>query len=185
MLSPAISKDTESLETLDFHEKFVQVIEGKAAPTKNFRHGLNPATNKKLPEVPVASQDDVDRAVVAAMAAFNAWSKVPYDQRRASVVRLADTLDEKRSQFISLLTTEQGKPVGLTSWSFHVLLLFTSGLLHCFQLLLTAFARQLKLLSKLTQLFDGCEKCLTLNYQRRLWRTTTYIQSSCDTRPLA
>lgn len=50
--------------TVDFDLKsgYVQIINGKKAPTATTRHGLNPANLKKLPEVPVATEKDLDQA---------------------------------------------------------------------------------------------------------------------------
>ncbi|GKT41810.1 putative aldehyde dehydrogenase fus7 [Colletotrichum spaethianum] len=89
---------------------FVQIINGEPSATQRTRHGINPANLKPKEEVPVASRDDVDRAVAAAQAAFKTWSKFPYDKRRKAVLAYADAIDGLRSQFRDLLISEQGKP---------------------------------------------------------------------------
>lgn len=96
---------------LSFEHEFVQIIDGKPSATERTRHGVNPANLEQKPEVPVASSNDVDRAVAAAQVAFKSWSNVPYSERRKAVLAYADAVDELRSQFRDLLISEQGKPV--------------------------------------------------------------------------
>ncbi|CCF31942.1 hypothetical protein CH063_04418, partial [Colletotrichum higginsianum] len=62
---------------LSFEHEFVQIIDGKPSATERTRHGVNPANLEQKPEVPVASSNDVDRAVAAAQVAFKSWSKIP------------------------------------------------------------------------------------------------------------
>ncbi|KAJ5873849.1 uncharacterized protein N7529_002279 [Penicillium soppii] len=99
--------------TVEFDLKsiYVQIIKGKSAPTKVTRHGLNPATLEALPEVPIATPDDLDSAVDAAKAAYKLWSTTPYEDRKKAVVAYADALDQYKDQFRDLLVAEQGKPI--------------------------------------------------------------------------
>ncbi|KAK1996013.1 aldehyde dehydrogenase [Colletotrichum falcatum] len=90
---------------------FVQIIDGRPAPTETTRRGVNPATLEPKDEVPVASRGDVDTAVAAARAAFKTWSEIPYDQRRKAVLAFGDALDGLRGEFRDLLISEQGKPI--------------------------------------------------------------------------
>jgi delta 1-pyrroline-5-carboxylate dehydrogenase len=98
--------------SINFKGDFVQIIDGQSAPTKETRHGLNPANLQEMAKVPVATQQDLDRAVAAAKKAFKTWSKTPYEERRESVLAFADAVDSHRGEFQALLTAEQGKPVG-------------------------------------------------------------------------
>ncbi|RFU73366.1 aldehyde dehydrogenase [Trichoderma arundinaceum] len=102
---------TENVQTLDFQNGFVQIINGKSAPTEQSRHGLNPATQKAKPDVPLATKEDLDRAVDAAKEAFKKWSKVPYEERQAAVLAYADAVEKMRTEFRDLLISEQGKPI--------------------------------------------------------------------------
>jgi acyl-CoA reductase-like NAD-dependent aldehyde dehydrogenase len=102
---------TKPVQKLDFQGGFVQIINGKSAPTAESRHGVNPATLKAKPDVPVATQGDLDRAVDAAKEAFKKWSKVPYEERKAAVLAWADAMESMRTEFRDLLIAEQGKPV--------------------------------------------------------------------------
>ena len=97
--------------TFDIFSEYKNTINGKLTTTKETRHGINPATGKANPEVPVATQQDVDDAVNAGKAAFKKWSKVPYAERKKAVMAFADALEKHTEDFAKLLTQEQGKPV--------------------------------------------------------------------------
>jgi hypothetical protein len=99
------------MANLTFQDGFVQIINGRSSLTSQTRHGLNPATLQPKAEVPVASRDDLDRAVAAAKEAFKTWSKTPYKERRSAVLAYADAIDAFRPEFRDLLVAEQGKPV--------------------------------------------------------------------------
>ncbi|KAJ6028848.1 hypothetical protein N7540_004424 [Penicillium herquei] len=99
--------------TIDFYlgSNYVQIIDGESSPTEFTRHGLNPATLEVLPEVPVATPEDLDKAVAAGKAAFKLWSTTPYEDRKKSVLAYADAIAQYSDQFRDLLITEQGKPI--------------------------------------------------------------------------
>jgi acyl-CoA reductase-like NAD-dependent aldehyde dehydrogenase len=99
------------ISSFDASSNFQNTINGKLSGTKTTRHGINPATGKPNPEVPVATPKDVDAAVSAAKEAFKSWSNVPYDERRQAVIAFGDALEAHSNDFAKLLTQEQGKPV--------------------------------------------------------------------------
>lgn len=107
----APSATEPSTNALDFQGGFVQIINGKSAPTATTRHGINPATLKAKAEVPLATKEDLDNAVAAGKAAFKTWSKVPYEERKAAVLAFADALEKQHAEFRDLLISEQGKPI--------------------------------------------------------------------------
>ncbi|PTD11455.1 putative aldehyde dehydrogenase FUS7 [Fusarium culmorum] len=102
---------TNGTKTLNLKDNYVQIINGKSAPTQKTHQGINPATLEKKPEVPVASQDDLNKAVDAARKAFKSWSKVPWEERRQKLFAWADAVEAQKKEFAQLLTSEQGKPV--------------------------------------------------------------------------
>lgn len=102
---------------VDMHSDYIQIINGKSAPTAESRHGLNPATLEPKAKVPVATKDDLDNAVKAAKTAFKTWSKVPYEDRRKAVLAYADAIESLRTEFRDLLISEQGKPVSYGNFS--------------------------------------------------------------------
>lgn len=97
----------------DVFGEYNNVIDGKLSSTSTTRHGINPATGKELPPVPVATQEDVDAAVAAGQKAFKSWSKTSYEERGKAVCALADALEKHSEDFKKLLSMEQGKPVRL------------------------------------------------------------------------
>lgn len=94
----------------DVFNGFYNTINGKLTTTETTRHGINPATGKPNPEVPVSTQKDVDDSVAAAKEAFKSWSKVPLAERRKALLAFADGLEKHVQDFAKLLTQEQGKP---------------------------------------------------------------------------
>ncbi|CZT09635.1 related to aldehyde dehydrogenase (NAD+), mitochondrial [Rhynchosporium graminicola] len=89
---------------------FKHCVNGELVDTKQHRHGINPANLKNLPDVPVATEEDLDTAVAAARVAFESWSKVSWELRKKTLLEFIDALEAKKDEFTKLLTTEQGKP---------------------------------------------------------------------------
>ncbi|KAL4726643.1 hypothetical protein ACLX1H_005531 [Fusarium chlamydosporum] len=102
-------------KSLNLWDNYVQIINGKSAPTQKTHQGTNPATLEKKPEVPIASQDDLNQAVDAARKAFKSWSKVPWEERRQKLLAWADAVEAQKDEFAQLLTSEQGKPTAQAS----------------------------------------------------------------------
>ncbi|MGN6808184.1 MAG: aldehyde dehydrogenase family protein, partial [Trinickia sp.] len=74
---------------------------------------LNPSTGKVLADVAKCDAKDVDRAVVAARAAFESgvWSKATPAQRKGVLLRLAQLIDENAEELALLEALEAGKPI--------------------------------------------------------------------------
>lgn len=72
----------------------------------------NPATNDVIGKVACAGKGDLDRALAAAERGFKVWRKVsPFD--RAKVLRrAAELMRERVDKIATLMTQEQGKPIG-------------------------------------------------------------------------
>jgi len=75
---------------------------------------LNPATGQVLAEVAACDAEDVDAAVQAARAAFDAgvWSKLAPAECKAIMFEFADLIDANRLELSVLESLEAGKPVG-------------------------------------------------------------------------
>ncbi|CZR69175.1 related to aldehyde dehydrogenase (NAD+), mitochondrial [Phialocephala subalpina] len=101
-----------STTKLDF-TTFSNVINGKLVPASDdaTRHGINPATKKANPPVPVATKQDLDTAVEAGRVAFKKWAKTSVQERRDALLKFADALKAQQEEFAKLLTMEQGKPL--------------------------------------------------------------------------
>lgn len=82
---------------------------------------INPATGAPFATVPRASQADADAAIAAAKAAVPGWSAVPFAERQAKLVALADAVAAHGEELARLITQEQGKPLpeamGEVAWT--------------------------------------------------------------------
>ena len=82
---------------------------------------INPATGAPFASVPRASQADADAAIAAAKAAVPGWSAVPFAERQAKLVALADAVAAHGEELARLITQEQGKPLpeamGEVAWT--------------------------------------------------------------------
>lgn len=72
---------------------------------------VNPATGEAIGTVPHASEQDLDRALAAADAAFAGWRKTPPADRSAILRRAAGLIRERSEQIALVMTLEQGKPL--------------------------------------------------------------------------
>jgi acyl-CoA reductase-like NAD-dependent aldehyde dehydrogenase len=98
------------------------IVNNKFVATPKTRHSLNPSDALPLYEVPVASQEDVDRAVNSAKIAFKTWSKVPFGERASLLLQYVDLVESNRAELENLLVREQGKPLGLAKTEFDMTL---------------------------------------------------------------
>lgn len=92
------------------------------------RHSNNPATTEPNPEVPVATQEDLDKAVQAARAAFKIWSKTSFEERRAALHAYADAIEANADGFSKTLTMEQGKPLSQSTVEVGMAITWVRGL---------------------------------------------------------
>ena len=70
----------------------------------------DPSTGEKLWDVPIATQQDVDDAVVSAQKAFEKWSLVPFEQRVEKLRKFKDLYMSHTDEMTELLKKETGKP---------------------------------------------------------------------------
>lgn len=71
---------------------------------------INPATGKAIGKVAHAGIADLDRALEAAQRGFQAWRKIPANERAATMRKAAALVRERAPEIARLLTQEQGKP---------------------------------------------------------------------------
>jgi malonate-semialdehyde dehydrogenase (acetylating) / methylmalonate-semialdehyde dehydrogenase len=67
------------------------------------------ATREVIGEVPVATREEVARAVEAARAAFDSWSHVPVVERARVLFRYADALERNKEELAISVSRENGK----------------------------------------------------------------------------
>jgi len=74
---------------------------------------LNPATGETIAEVPRGSEEDVNRAVAAALKALPEWlEKTPKD-RMELLLALANVIDEHADELVQLESQNVGKPMSI------------------------------------------------------------------------
>ena len=71
---------------------------------------LNPRTEDILVDLPEASLQQVDAAVVAAEGAFASWSRTSPAERSALLLKLADAIERDTEAFAALEALNCGKP---------------------------------------------------------------------------
>ncbi|MEP6548966.1 MAG: aldehyde dehydrogenase family protein, partial [Gammaproteobacteria bacterium] len=90
---------------------FNLLIDGKLVAGATTLDVINPATGKLLTQCARADKAQLDQAVAAAKKAFPRWSATPIESRRQALLKIADALAARSSEFARLLTQEQGKPL--------------------------------------------------------------------------
>ncbi|KAF2878234.1 aldehyde dehydrogenase-like protein [Massariosphaeria phaeospora] len=97
----------DKIETrLFINGEFVESSNGKTFDI------TNPATLKHVAKVHEASEQDTDRAVASAKAAFPAWSALSPDQRAPYLRKLATLVRESNDELAALEAASMGKPLG-------------------------------------------------------------------------
>jgi aldehyde dehydrogenase (NAD+) len=71
----------------------------------------NPATEEIVGHVALGNEADADRAIMAARAAFAAWTVVPPAERIALVQRILDEYNKRYEDFAQAMSTEMGAPI--------------------------------------------------------------------------
>jgi aminobutyraldehyde dehydrogenase len=94
--------------------KSVQVkllIDGEfKAGEGNLEQILNPATGEIIVQVAEASLDQVRAAVAAASRAFPAWARTTPKDRATLLLKLADAIEVRATEFARLESLNCGKP---------------------------------------------------------------------------
>lgn len=90
---------------------FSHVINGKTIDTKGAKtlDVIDPATEKTIAQVPIATRETVDQAVDAAQAAFPTWSKTTWDERAKLHEQYGEEFKSMIPELVKLLTAEQAK----------------------------------------------------------------------------
>jgi acyl-CoA reductase-like NAD-dependent aldehyde dehydrogenase len=72
---------------------------------------VNPATEEICGHVPAGNANDVERAVMAARAAFPGWAATPVEQRGKFLARLHEALAARQEEVARAIATEMGTPL--------------------------------------------------------------------------
>jgi betaine-aldehyde dehydrogenase len=70
----------------------------------------NPANGEVIAEMPLSSEEDVNRAAAAAKRAFPGWAATPPGERASALFKLADLLEEHAEELSDLEAADAGKP---------------------------------------------------------------------------
>ena len=81
-------------------------------PLSTVRIGVeNPATEEIVAQVAMGNTDDADRAIMAARAAFDAWTVTPVADRIALLARILEIYNDRVEDFAAAMSTEMGAPM--------------------------------------------------------------------------
>jgi aldehyde dehydrogenase (NAD+) len=88
-------------------------INGKftAPKSKKWFDSISPGNEKKVSEIAIANEADVNAAFSAATAAFGKWSKLPGAERGKYLFRIARLLQDRAREFAVAETIDGGKPI--------------------------------------------------------------------------
>lgn len=92
-------------------KRYDLVIDGEKVATSEHFEIRDPGTGEVVGECPIATRDDLDRAVAAARQAYKSWSMSSDQERKDAVNRVADAIHANMEELAELLTREQGKPL--------------------------------------------------------------------------
>ena len=74
---------------------------------------INPATEEAIGEVALGDARDVDRAVEAAVAAFDSYSRTTREERVALLTAIVDAYKNRIPEVAATISEEMGAPLGL------------------------------------------------------------------------
>ncbi len=111
---PAPESEQMAMDWLKAHgPKLKQYINGKwVAPlSKKYMASRNPCSNRKLADVPLSGQADVDAAVKAAAKALPGWRSLSGHSRARYLYALARLIHKNSRLFAVLESLDNGKPI--------------------------------------------------------------------------
>jgi acyl-CoA reductase-like NAD-dependent aldehyde dehydrogenase len=99
------------------HRLLIGAERPEAADGRTFAT-LDPATGREIAQVSQAGEQDVQRAVQAARAAFadGPWASIPAAGREGLMRALADAMQARAEELAQIESLDNGKPVGLAQY---------------------------------------------------------------------
>ena len=103
----------ESSDVVGIRDDYGLFIDGVMSEpvSGEYMKTINPATEEVLAAIPVAGEEDVDRAVQAAGKAFKKWSRLDAAERGRYIFRIARVIQERSRELAVLETMNGGKPI--------------------------------------------------------------------------
>lgn len=111
---PAPEANTEAVEFLEKHKrKFGLFINGDwAKPSSGeWFATINPSTTQHLADIAEANENDVDKAVKAALKAQKSWAELSGHQRARYLYAIARQIQKHSRKFAVLESMDNGKPI--------------------------------------------------------------------------
>ena len=87
------------------------LIDGRMVDGDATMDVINPATEQVIARCPRASEAQLEQAIAAARRAFPAWAAMPWEDRRARLIAIAEAIEANAMDIARVLTGEQGKPL--------------------------------------------------------------------------
>lgn len=96
-------------------EDKLMLIAGEWVPASDgaTKQSVNPANGDVLGSAPLATREDVERALDAAQEGKRAWAAKSQAERCAVLRRAAELFDEHLEELAQMVTAEMGKPIGM------------------------------------------------------------------------
>ncbi|KAL5364962.1 Aldehyde/histidinol dehydrogenase [Aspergillus floccosus] len=94
---------------------FSNIINGEHRCSDRTTFSVDPSTESRLWDVPVATTQDVEDAVQSASNAFKIWSNTPFEQRVSKIAEWKQLYTQYIEEFTQLLMAECGKPRALAA----------------------------------------------------------------------
>ena len=103
----------ESTDVVDIRDDYGLFIGGEFVDPASgeYLKTINPATEEVLAAIPVAGEEDIDKAVDAANAAFKRWSRLEGAERAKYIFRIARVIQERSRELAVLESMNGGKPI--------------------------------------------------------------------------
>ena len=76
---------------------------------------INPATGQAFATAPNSNAADIDKAMKAASDAFPIWRDSTPSQRQRALLKIADAIEARADEFVTVESENCGKPQGLTA----------------------------------------------------------------------
>ena len=105
--APAPGRPAEPIE----RDRSTSAASGSSPPAPAAIEVLDSTTEQVIGRVPEGTPEDVDRAVKAARAGFEAWSAVPFEGRLDALQGIAAALAARGDELAALIAAEVGMPL--------------------------------------------------------------------------
>ena len=76
----------------DVMERYGLIIAGEKVATSDYFEVRDPGNGERVGECPIATREDLNRAVAAAREAYKSWSNSSDEERKDAVTRMADAI---------------------------------------------------------------------------------------------